>query len=574
MLRHHDYVVPRNDENVIIEVVPLIKLPRRFSVFDYEAPDGICIGDVVRTTFRGRPIVAIVTKCKKTSSSKRLVAIDSVVDHKLVSQHDIDRLFMIADTFVQSASAIFSQAILLAPETPVSFATPRRTASIETNKLADMRETVTAWKDGTSTFQLSLDDGLLLTLAARKNSQHQMLILVPRERDVDVVAQSLPLGKNVAIWHGHIPERKRAELATAWRTGKIATLIGTRQASLLPAHRLSSVVILEAGNEEHASTRRNPRFDARYAARLLTAQHKAKLASIDVLPRPEDVVEHVTRFISWKRPKLIDLTQAAERSKTALISATLEEEIKTALQSQKNVLLFMNRKGVAKRLQCASCGHVPFCGTCGNLPTVRVDDLVCDKCGAEMWLPKACPACRSPKIGMRGIGGARLEHDLANVFPEATVARIEKGHTSTEANILLVTEFYFSNVVAPFTPNLGLVADVIADIGFVTDDFRSAERVARKIARLQALAHDHRAECLIQTYAKAAIDPLIDGETFTQKECAERERYGLPPYSTIVTLKEKDSERQIRIKPDDLADELLKLQSLPDSTTIMLDNPL
>ncbi len=559
---------------MIIEVVPLIKLPRRFSVFDYEAPDNVGVGDVVRASFRRRPILAVVTGTKTASTEKRLLTIEHVASRAVLNQDDITRLFTIARANVQSPSAIFSQAVLLAAAAPIPFVTPHRRISIDPARLPAIRFATNALKNGSQTFQLSLDESFLFTLAVRKHEKHQVLILVPRERDVAVVAQSLPLGANTAVWHGHIPERKRAELALAWRKGTIKTLIATRQASLLPAKQLGAVVVLEAGNDEHRSERRNPRFDARHAAKLLASQHTAKLALVDVLPRPEDIVGQTVSWNAWERPELIDLTQRAERAQVPLISATLEEKIKTALQSQKKVLLFMNRKGVAKRLQCASCGHVPFCGTCGNYPTVRVDDLKCERCGAEMWLPKACPACGSPKIGMRGLGGARLEHDLKKAFPEANVARIEKGHPVSQADILLATEYFFSGVQEPFTDGFGLVADIMADIGFVSSDFRSGERVARKITRLMALAADNKAECVIQTFARVAVDPLLSPKAFLLDECQQRKRYNLPPFTTIANLHEGETTRQIRITADDRASELDKLNTLSDTTTIMIDNPL
>lgn len=559
---------------MIIEVVPLIKLPRRFSVFDYQAPEHVCVGDVVRTSFRHRPILAVVTNVKNTSPEKRILAIESVVSRAVLTKKDITRLFDIARANVQSPSAIFAQAALIASPSPIPFVTPRRRISIDPARLAAIRFAINALNVGSTTFQLSHDESLLFTLAVRKSEKQQMLILVPRERDVAVIAESLPLGANAAIWHGHIPERKRAELALAWRTGTITTLIATRQASLLPAKQLGAIVVLEAGNDEHRNERRNPRYDARHAVKLLAAQHNAKLAMIDVLPRPEDVVAQQATWNAWERPELIDLTQRAEHGQIPLISSTLEEKIKTALQSQKKVLLFMNRKGVAKRLQCGSCGHVPFCGTCSNYPTVRVDDLICERCGAEMWLPKACPACGSAKIGMRGLGGARLEHDLKKVFPDATIARIEKGHPVTSADILLATEYFFSSVHEPFTQRFGLVADIIADMGFVSSDFRSAERVARKIARLMALAADQQAECVIQTYARIAVDPLLSPKAFILEECRERERYNLPPFTTIANLKQGEATSTVRIPKEHLTIEIEKLNALPDSTIITIDNPV
>lgn len=529
---------------MIAEVYPILKLPRKCTYFDYDIPEflGVNIGDLVRIPFKGRETFGIVKAIKDSSEAKKLLSINSLARSNYLLPADLSRYERIASCLVQAPSSllhgVFSGTFFDGAAPTV---TPQASSHIRSEDIRVLEQCLT---EIALNHEIAIagdrDLGFALAYALRRKRDAQMLILLPRERDAELLARYINIGAKTALLHGKTPPKDRARILEAWRQGKINTLIGTRLASLLPAQRLSTILVLESGSEEHFNERRNPRFDAREAAKLLAAQHQAHIVFFDAYPRLEE---------TWHMPLLpivpksddsavINLGSAEEITNEALLSDSLIFAIEKALQSQKKVLLYLNRKGVAKRLQCGKCGHIPLCGTCGHVPLVRHDDLVCPNCQTEMWIPAECPLCHKPKLGLRGIGGAKILDNLRKLFPDASIGKIEKGDIQEpDANILIVTEYFFSSFLEPFSPQrFGVVADLAGDISLHASDFRGAEATARKLHRLLAFAKRQGAEAYIQTWLPDIVRPMLDAQAFSTAESEVRKAYHLPPAESRYLL--------------------------------------
>lgn len=579
---------------MIAEVYPIMKLPRRCTFFDYAVPNDLHtqVGDLVRMPFKNRSVYGIVAGLKTTSEAKKLASLEQVVLNKFLDLHDLVRFTQIANRVVQSVSSVLYTAL---PHLPVNgrptYSQASEAVSIRNHDVQQLEDCLRQIEAHTGlAIAGDLDMGFALAFGLRRKMSGQILLLVPRERDALLLAQYLNLGERTGLLHGHTHATEKAKLAEAWRLGDLHTLIGTRAASLLPAKALTAVFILEAGNTEHVNARRNPHFDAREAAKLLATQHQAKYLTFDALPRLEDalnlpLIKTVNVLPAYQ---LVNLGSAEEISAEPLLSHTLLLAIEKALQLGKKTLLFLNRKGIAKRLQCGKCGHIPTCGTCGHIPTVRKEDLVCANCQTEMWLPHQCPACGSRHIKLRGIGGAKIKESLQTLFPKASLGSIEKGQLiQPEADIVVATEYYFTSVRKPFhNQRLGVIADLAADITLHASDFRGSEETARKLHRLFAFASRQAAEVYIQTWVPEILQAMVDLPTFIQAELDLRQRYHLPPSTSRLLLENTTLEAL----PDNLADtardrgdvleltvahnhDLTALKALPDSVKISLDGP-
>lgn len=498
-------------------------------------------GDVVRIPFRHREIFGVVADVVKITEEKRTLDIVSRDPLFSIDPHDLSRLEVTACELGQSVSSILNVAYdglspfpskipSLTLKTSDSPSITRQTTAIVKEVLEQLTHD--------RTFAVSIDDesSIVLAHALCKTMKNQIILLVPRERDAEMLSNILAPFAPVLLT-GKTKPRERNAIIRAWRDGSVRILIGTRQTVLISPNSLDAILIYQSGCEDHDTKRRNPYLDNRRIAEGLAAAHQARLISCDPLP-PISASLHIAKASNLPAsPLIVDATHHGERSGFPLLTQTLLEAIKTALHSQKKVLLSLNRKGVAKRLECRDCGHVPFCGTCGNLPTVRLDDLLCESCGSEMWKPKTCPACQSIHIGLRSIGGKKIADDLAKTFPEARIGHVEKGQVNLDADIILATEYFWSSVQEPFRRyNLGLVGEILADIGFATGDYTSGERTARKIARLTNLAAQEHAVCIIQTVARDRLLSLLGTDHVTTLESAARQKYLLPPFGVIVTF--------------------------------------
>lgn len=522
------------------KIIPILKLPRRFGAFDYRLPADrlFLVGDVIRISFRKRLVLGVVTSIEQTSDETRVIETENTDPIFHISKEHLGSLITIAHELGQSPASILSVAY-----EGIEYSNPEPKRSTTAPKLSIDQETIETVKEilaerlTNNQFNVAINDETTLVLAHAlcKTAKGQTLIIVPRVRDAQRFATLLaPFSPSVLM--GTTKSSYRGSIIRAWKKGVCQVLIGTRQAALIEPNQLESVLIFQTACEDHRSLMRNPHIDAVRAASILATRTTSSLILSDVLPPLTSLPLRPTHY-QLPTPTIIDITHKGENSPYPLLSQSLLEAIKTALLSHKKVLLSFNRKGVAKRMECKACGHIPFCGTCGSLPTVRLDDLLCEACGSEMWKPTTCPACNSPKIGLRSIGGASIASHLAKAFPEAKIGVIQKGTINLNADIILATEYFFSSVIDPFhTYNFGVVAEILADIGFTPGDYRGTEKTARKIARLQTLAKREGAECILQTVARDRLLSLLGTEHVTELERSIREQYHLPPYGVIVNF--------------------------------------
>ncbi len=542
---------------MIAEVYPILKLPRRCDVFDYTVPVTLTVGagDLVRIPFRGREVFGIVKALKAHTVTPRLVLLSGVAIPHYLSCADVERYETIATCLVQSVSSllqtVFTGKFFAGSPEYIQATNQSHVTALDIPVLEHCLSELNLNKS--LAIAGDRDLGFALAYVLRRKRKGQMLILLSREHDSELLARYVKFGESACLLNGQTPAKQRSRIVEAWRDGSLQTLIGTRLASLLPAARLTTLLVLESGDEEHINTRRNPRFGAREAGKLLALSHNADYVAFDSLPRLEDlaVSSLLTTLPTASESGVINLAGADEQTRQLLLSNSVITGIEKALHSQKKVLIYLNRKGVAKRLQCGHCGHIPLCGNCGHVPLVRQTDLVCAKCQSEMWLPTTCPSCGQPKLGLRGIGGQKIATSLQQLFPHASIGQIEKDQVNhPEADILVVTEYFFSSYREPFaTKHFGLVVDLAADISLHASDFRGAEETARKLHRLIGFAHRQSAELLVQTWLPTELRAMLNLPLFIANELDVRKRYNLPPFAKRVIIQSIE----LAALPDDLA---------------------
>jgi primosomal protein N' (replication factor Y) (superfamily II helicase) len=180
---------------------------------------------------------------------------------------------------------------------------------------------------------------------------------------------------------------------------------------------------------------------------------------------------------------------------------------------QGQVLLFLNRRGFAPALFCASCGWVADCRHCDARYTWhrRAGRLRCHHCGDEAPLPAACPDCGAD-LRPVGEGTERLEDALARRFPSVRIARIDRDSTRRRGavdqilddvrdgrtQILVGTQMMAKG---HDFPGVTLVGVINADQGLFGTDFRAGERLAQTLVQVAGRAGraDRPGEVLVQT---------------------------------------------------------------------------
>lgn len=514
-------------------VYPLKRTPRRFTFFDYKIPEGMTVkvGDLVEIPFKQSHIYGVVGEVTTQSKIPRLRDIFAVAEPGFLSEKDVRRLLCIAKNIIQSPATIFYSALgaYKARTGRAKLIQSQRALSIDAETASFIGSTIAQLTDS-AFVQLSAEGEYALAALMRKKKDGQILLIFPREQDANRIANTLALG-DVAVLHGKTTTAERDRIMQGWRNGSIQTLIGTKQAALIPAQNIEYIQIFDNASEDYRKLDRNPRIDARNATALLARQHDALLVYSGVTPRLSLVK---TAPLFWRTPEssnLISLRAPDEQSVVPFFSSSLQKAVELALQRGKNVLLSFNRKGVADRIQCNSCGHLPTCGNCGSFPSVREHDLICQTCKTEMWIPEQCPSCGQKKIRKKGLGNKELSHQLQTLFPKARVGIIDKDHQDLDADIILATEYFFKNTWHPFfEQTFGVMADLSIDMALIGSDFRNNEDALYKFHRLQAIAKQQHATCIVQTWIPDFIQPFQKPAEFLQKELRVREAYSLPPH--------------------------------------------
>ena len=104
------------------------------------------------------------------------------------------------------------------------------------------------------------------------------------------------------------------------------------------------------------------------------------------------------------------------------ISMLLVDAISTRLKQEEQSLIFINRRGFAPTLFCASCSWTSECKRCSSKLVVhrKANRLKCHHCGHEQNLINRCPNCDSKDLRPLGSGTQKIEEVLNKFFLEAS----------------------------------------------------------------------------------------------------------------------------------------------------------
>lgn len=396
----------------------------------------------------------------------------------------------------------------------------------------------------------------------------QALVLVP---EIGLTPQTLArfqhrFAVEIAVWHSGLTDKERWQIWLRASQGEIPIIIGTRSALFSPLPHLGLIIL----DEEHdLSFKQQEGF--RYSARDL-ALKRAQFADIPIVlgsatPALEtyhnaqigryrclEMKTRAARSTALPSIELIDMRGA--KSKFGFLSPTLLEAMKTQLDAQQQVLIFLNRRGYAPTFMCHQCGWFAVCSSCDARLVYHATDrrLHCHQCTRQRGLYSRCPECRSGEVHPVGSGTQRLEAALKEIFPAAALVRIDRDSTSRkgalesrlaliqtgEAQILLGTQMLAKG---HHFPNVTLVGLLDIDRSFLSSDFKAVERGAQLLIQVAGRAGrgQKKGQVLIQTHhpEQPLLQCLIqqDYTAFATRVLAERAEASWPPYSFLALMR-------------------------------------
>jgi primosomal protein N' (replication factor Y) len=411
----------------------------------------------------------------------------------------------------------------------------------------------------------------LRAISAAIADDGQALILVP---EIALTPQLLErfrrrFGLGVVALHSALTDSERRDAWRAAHAGTARIIVGTRSAVFTSLPRLALIVV----DEEHDSSYKQQE-GFRYSARDLAVVRARGAAVPIVLGSATPSLETLENAGSGRYAKhlLPQRPGAAQDARMSLIdlrrhasdqglSAPAVSAIAAHLQAGGQVIVFLNRRGFAPSLFCNSCGWVAPCAHCDATMTLhrRARELRCHHCGAHAEVPAGCAVCRQALTPV-GQGTERVEETLARLFPEASLARLDRDTASArgsiettldrvhsgEARILIGTQMLTKG---HHFPDVSLVVILDADQGLFASDFRATERLAQTITQVAGRAGRaaRTGEVLIQT--QYPEHPLLtrliaEGyESFAASALQDRREARWPPFSRLALLRAEARDR-------------------------------
>ena len=283
------------------------------------------------------------------------------------------------------------------------------------------------------------------------------LVLVP---EISLTPQMIlrlksQFGKRVAVQHSALNHTERLLQWQMIQDGGADIVVGTRSAIFSPLENIGLVII----DEEQEHTYRSesaPRYSAHEVARQRAAENGALLLLASATPSTESyyAAQHgrtqlvclTKRYGGNPLPKvqIVDMRAELASGNPREISLAMEDAIRHNLEAGKQTILLLNRRGYQTVAQCEDCREVLKCPKC-SVPMVyhkSAHKLLCHYCGSQLDPPPArCPACGG-KLQYRGFGTQKAEEELAKLFPEARILRMDQDTTAAkDAHEKLLAKF-------------------------------------------------------------------------------------------------------------------------------------
>ena len=283
------------------------------------------------------------------------------------------------------------------------------------------------------------------------------LVLVP---EISLTPQMIlrlkrQFGRRVAVQHSALNHTERLLQWQMIQDGGADIVVGTRSAIFSPLENIGLVII----DEEQEHTYRSesaPRYSAHEVARQRAAENGALLLLASATPSTESyyAVQHgrtqlvrlTKRYGGNPLPKvqIVDMRAELASGNPREISLAMEDAIRRNLEAGKQTILLLNRRGYQTVAQCEECREVLKCPKC-SVPMVyhkSAHKLLCHYCGSQLDPPPArCPACGG-KLQYRGFGTQKAEEELAKLFPEARILRMDQDTTAAkDAHEKLLAKF-------------------------------------------------------------------------------------------------------------------------------------
>jgi len=480
----------------------------------------------------------------------------------------------VADKLVKSGAAVyFDEEVYRSPfrSGPVNSSVGRKTAlSPEQQKAADILTGMMDKAGGTALLHGVTGSGKTLVYMSvidkAVSEGKKALVLVP---EIALTPQTIErfracYGQRAAVMHSGLSMSERLDEWKRIRAGLADVVVGTRSAIFAPLENLGVIVIDE--EQEHTyKSESSPRYDAREIAAFRARYNGALLLLTSATPSVDSyyraqkgdytLVELKERFGGASLPDVYIIDMHTQGTPLDAIGTTLCTEIEKNLADGKQTILLMNRRGHSNIVTCMNC-HTPIsCPNCSVSLNYHAANgrMMCHYCGYSVPMARKCDKCGGENIRFGGIGTQKVQEQLAEIFPDARILRMDTDATmrkyshqrmlddfaAGKYDILVGTQMVAKGLDFP---NVTLVGVLTMDQALYCDNFRSYEQAFDLITQVVGRSGRNKARgrAYIQTYTPES--PVIaaaakqDYRAFYEQEIKTRRLHLYPPFCRIYCI--------------------------------------
>lgn len=395
-----------------------------------------------------------------------------------------------------------------------------------------------------------------------------IIVMVP---EISLTPQFVSLfskrfGEKVAVFHSALSLGERLDEYKRVKKGLAQIVIGTRSAAFAPFDNLG-LIIMDEEQEYSYKSESSPRYHAREIAKFRVSSNNALLVLSSATPSVEtfyyanngrySINKLTKRYGSATLPEVVtaDMNIEVQNGNTTGFSNVLLENLEYNLEHHKQSILLLNRRGHNTFVTCRTCGESVICPNCSISLTYHSanDRLMCHYCGYSIKYTNKCPTCHSNTLRFGGTGTQKAESDIAEIFPDARILRMDTDATSSkssyekmisafangEYDILVGTQMVAKGLDFP---NVTLVGVLNTDQMLYADDYRSYERSFSLLTQVVGRSGRGKSKgmAVIQSYTP---DNLIismaakqDYNTFYNTEINVRKAMLYPPFADICLI--------------------------------------
>ncbi len=400
------------------------------------------------------------------------------------------------------------------------------------------------------------------------DSDKQALVLVPEISLIPLTASRLLNRFNIeiAVFHSGLTPREKYDTYLKVKEKKAKIILGVRSALFLPFDKLGIIIMDEAQDLSYIQ-KTHPYYDAKEISELLGKFYNAPVLYLSATPSINMMYEsemgmikrlELRHHISKPKTLIIDMKEQLIKGNITIFSDVFKKALTNTINSGKQAIILVNRRGYAPFMLCRNCGDVRKCPNCevSLVYHKSKNTLKCHHCGYEELHLNLCKVCKSDKIKAVGFGVELVKEALEKEFKKVKILRLDQDALSDnnhdeiltafkqgKADVLLGTQMVSKG---HHFPNVNLVMVMLADQMLKLNSYLANEKTYNLITQTIGRIRKSGGLAVIQAYdTNHFVLKSIKNNSYMEyynKELDYRKlgRY-LPYYNVIkLTLKGKD----------------------------------